>query len=291
MLYLAIVCFIWAFSFGLIKSHLAEVDASFVAWARMMLSLLLFLPFLRWRHLSVRAANRLLLIGAVQYGIMYSTYLYAYAFLQAYQVALFTILTPIYVIFINDLYERRIQLFHLTMALSAVLGAAVIRYKGGSFEGILYGFLIMQISNLCFAFGQIEYRRVREETGRTRDRETFALLYLGALLVTTLSTSVSGGWNDITNLHGNQILVLLYLGILPSGIGFFLWNIGAVKTNTGTLAVFNNIKIPLAVAVSLLLFGEQAHIPRLMVGGGIMFLAVIACQKKSSPTADHGVPD
>ena len=38
MIYLLIVSLIWAFSFGLIRTHLAGLDANFVAWARMMLA-------------------------------------------------------------------------------------------------------------------------------------------------------------------------------------------------------------------------------------------------------------
>ena len=48
-----------------------------------------------------------------------------------------------------------------------------------------------------------------------------------------------------------------------------MWRGGA-----GTLAGFNNIKIPLAVLVALALFGESADLPRLIIGGGIMAGAV-----------------
>ena len=44
---LFIVSLIWAFSFGLIKDRLAGLDANFVAAARLLISLLIFLPFLR----------------------------------------------------------------------------------------------------------------------------------------------------------------------------------------------------------------------------------------------------
>jgi len=71
-----------------------------------------------------------------------------------------------------------------------------------------------------------------------------------------------------------QAGTLLYLGVLASGLCFFWWNKGAVLTNAGTLAVFNNLKIPLAVAVSLLVFGESTDLPRLILGGGLMIFAI-----------------
>jgi drug/metabolite transporter (DMT)-like permease len=75
-------------------------------------------------------------------------------------------------------------------------------------------------------------------------------------------------------LRGAQLAVLLYLGLLASGIGFFLWNVGATRVGTGVLAVFNNVKVPLAVLVSLLFFREQTDLARLALGGGIILLAL-----------------
>ena len=37
----------------------------------------------------------------------------------------------------------------------------------------------------------------------------------------------------------------------------------------------NDLKIPLAVVVSLLIFGEKANMPRLLVGGGLLLAALV----------------
>jgi drug/metabolite transporter (DMT)-like permease len=70
------------------------------------------------------------------------------------------------------------------------------------------------------------------------------------------------------------VLTLIYLGAIASGLGFFLWNSGARQVNTGALAIFNNLKIPLAVVVSLVFFGEQANPVALLIGGSIVLLAL-----------------
>ncbi|HBA92554.1 MAG TPA: EamA family transporter, partial [Anaerolineaceae bacterium] len=90
MIYLLVVSLIWAFSFGLIKGQLTGLDANFVAAARLVISLAVFLPFLRLRNVPGRLRLRLILTGAVQYGLMYIAYTYAFQYLQAYEVALFT---------------------------------------------------------------------------------------------------------------------------------------------------------------------------------------------------------
>ncbi len=281
MFCLLIVSLIWSLSFGLIKHNLGGIDPNFVAWARMFLAFPMFLPFLRHKKLSPMLTIRLIGIGAVQFGLMYSAYLYAFRFLEAYQVALFTIFTPIYVTLINDIYVRRLQVFYLGLALLAVVGAGLIRYENAPYQSILMGFLLMQASNMCFAFGQIEYRRIRRQYRNLRDREIYALLYLGAVIVTSVTTTATQGWHNIMDLTWVQVLVLLYLGFLASGLGFFLWNKGALVTNLGTLAVFNNVKIPLAVLASLFIFGEKTDLGRLLAGGGLMILAVVLAERQS----------
>ncbi len=285
MIYLIIVSLIWAFSFGLIKSYLTGLDPNFVAWARMMLASILFLPLLRWKGLAPLIMGRLFFIGAVQYGLMYCSYLFSFQYLEAYQIALFTIFTPIYVTIINDFYKKKFQVYFLGAALMAVFGAALIRYQNINLSGVIIGFLLMQFSNLCFAFGQIEYRQVRLQFPQIKDHEVFALLYLGAVVVTTIMTTLTGGWDHLDQLEATEISALLYLGLLPSGVGFFLWNKGATLSNAGTLAVFNNLKIPLAILCSLIFFGESTDIPRLLLGGGIMIFAVFIAERKSGETA------
>jgi drug/metabolite transporter (DMT)-like permease len=140
----------------------------------------------------------------------------------------------------------------------------------------------MQGSNLCFALGQVGYRRLPLKDKKPRD--TFALAYLGALLVTVASLLFGlGQWPTTLNIA--QVGTLAYLGIVASGIGFFLWNVGATRTSASVLAVFNNVKIPLAIAVSLLIFGESANLVRLTIGGGLMLFALWL---PSSTSSIHG---
>ena len=288
MIYLLIVSLIWAFSFGLIKRHLSGVHPAFVAWARMMISLPLFLPFLRLKKLSFGLTVRLAVIGAIQYGLMYVTYLWAFRYLDAYMVALFTIFTPLYVGLFYALGSGRLKSAWLAAAALAVGGAAIVLYRGGG-DGGWRGFFLMQISNLCFAFGQVEYKRLRPRFAALADREVYALLYLGAAAVTAVGTSLLGGWESLNHLEAGQVLVMIYLGVLASGLCFFWWNKGAVIVNPGLLAVFNNLKIPLAVAAAVIFFGESARWVSLLTGGGLMALGVwISLDRKRGEKGLHG---
>lgn len=273
MALLFIVSLIWAFSFGLIKGNLAGVDSTFVAFARMLVAALVFIPFLQLRKVSWAARLKLGLTGLVQFGLMYIFYLAAFKTLQAYEVALFTIFTPIFVTLIEDVFNRRFNLLHLAVALLTIVGTWVI--KGQAFQSgeVWSGFLLVQASNLCYAFGQIYYRRLMAQQPELKDRQVFGYLYLGGLVVTAVATLILTPLASVT-LTTKQILTLLYLGAIASGLSFFLWNVGARRVNAGTLAIFNDLKIPLAVAVSLLVFGEATNLPRLLIGGAIIVAAL-----------------
>ncbi len=273
MLYLLGASLIWAFSFGLIKGNLTGVDPCFVSFVRMGISFLLFAPFIRMKAVSTRLAVKLLIVGAVQYGLMYLFYIRSYQSLQAYQVALFTVLTPIYVTLIDDAFERKFNLLYLVSAVLAVIGAAVISYRDGSLQAILAGFLMVQASNVCFAFGQIYYKRILRSE-KAGELHLFGIVYLGAVITAGIAAGAAYG-PETLHLSMKQALTLLYLGVIASGLAFFLWNVGARRTDSGALAVFNNLKIPLAIAVSLIVFGEQTGIARLTAGGAIVVIALI----------------
>jgi len=155
-----------------------------------------------------------------------------------------------------------------------VVGMGIAVYDKIGQGAFLTGFLLVQVSNICFAGGQVFYKREMNKRSDIKDRHIFALLYFGALIMTALSAGFTTDWHTI-RLDTGQWLSLLYLGVLASGVCFFLWNYGAKKTNIGALAVFNNIKIPLAVAVSMLFFNERGDMLRLAIGGGIIIAALL----------------
>jgi drug/metabolite transporter (DMT)-like permease len=104
------------------------------------------------------------------------------------------------------------------------------------------------------------------------DLQVFGLLYLGAALTGALA-AIGTPWTTL-QITAHQGLILLYLGAVASGLGFFLWNLGARRVASGTLAVFNNLKIPLGILVSVLCFHETADWPRLLSGGALMAVAL-----------------
>jgi drug/metabolite transporter (DMT)-like permease len=283
MIYLAIVSAIWAFSFGLIGSALSGVDSFFVATVRLGCATLLFLPFLRAKEIVRVDRLRLVLIGAVQFGVMYACYMRAFQYLPSHLVAIFSILTPVYVVILHDLRQRTFSSRYLLAALLSVVGAAAIKAKTIPTGDFWIGFGLMQVAGIAFAYGQVAYRDWKRNNPQTNDRSVFALLAMGGTVCAGIAGALLSDWSTL-EIKPDQWKAILYLGFVASGIGFFLWNKGASKSNPGTLAAFNNAVVPLAVLCSLFVFGEFQSMDlengiRLALGSALILGALVVSQR------------
>ncbi|MCK0751344.1 carboxylate/amino acid/amine transporter [Chromohalobacter japonicus] len=273
--YLIGVTTLWAFSFSLIGVYLSgQVDSYFAVLTRIGLAALVFLIWLRPRHLSLEHVLGLMAIGAVQLGAMYIGFYQSFLLLSVPEVLLFTIFTPLYITLIDDILKGRFTPFYLLTAALAVFGAAVIRYADIS-DAYWAGFLVVQSSNLCFAVGQVAYRHLAPRLPQeVAHRHVFGWFYLGALCVALPAFWLFG---DTTALPTTSLQwgVLLWLGVVASGLGYFLWNKGACRVDAGTLAIMNNALVPAGLLVNLLIWNRDADVPRLMLGGGILLASLL----------------
>ena len=171
MLYLLATSIIWAFSFGLIGNRLAGLDPAAIAGIRLGLSFLVFLPPACHGRPGFPLAVTLMVAGALQFGLMYVLYIASFAHLPSHVVALFTITTPVYVVLLASRGRLRRAVWPLTAAGLAVLAAAIVNWKRPEADRIWTGFALVQASNLCFAAGQLLYRRVMRAPGAIRDHQ------------------------------------------------------------------------------------------------------------------------
>lgn len=284
MPFLIAVSLIWAFSFG-IMGRLTGLDSTFVATIRLSIAFLCFLPFFRFKNLRTIDLFTLFGIGALQFGVMYVSYIKAYSFLPSHLVALFSVLTPLYIVLAHDLMKRRWQWSLLGCAALSIAGAAVIKFSQAPEGSFWIGFGLMQIANISFGLGQLLYRSWKQKNTATRDSEVMGLLLLGGAILSGLGYILFGDPSK-TSPSADQWYVLVYLGAIASGLGFFWWNKGAVRSTPGVLATCNNAVVPLGMAASLFVFGEAKDITtdaviKLTIGATLIF-AAIAWGKKTS---------
>ncbi|AGB80593.1 Carboxylate/Amino Acid/Amine Transporter [Serratia sp. FGI94] len=284
MLLLVITTILWAFSFSLIGEYLAgQVDSWFSVLIRIGLAAVVFLPFLRWRNLKGRVILLYMLVGACQLGIMYLFSFRAFLYLTVPEFLLFTVLTPLYITLIYDLLSRRrLRWGYMFSALLAVLGAAIIRYHQLS-EHFWLGLLLVQAANISFAIGIVGYKRLME-VHPLPQHTAFSWFYLGALVVAIAAWLLWGNPQQLPT-TGLQWGILVWLGVVASGLGYFMWNYGATQVDAGTLGIMNNMHVPAGLLVNLAIWQQQPHWPSFIIGGAVICASLWVHRRWVAPKA------
>ncbi|MDN3608675.1 carboxylate/amino acid/amine transporter [Vibrio ostreicida] len=272
--YLSAVTLLWSFSFSLIGVYLAgQVDSWFSVLMRVALASAVFVPFLKFKGVSKSLITKLMAIGGIQLGLMYCFYYQSFLLLSVPEVLLFTVFTPIYVTLIYDLLNGRFSPWYLVTAAIAVVGAVVIKFAGIN-QNFLFGFLVVQGANICFALGQVGYKYLIEhEDINLPQHSIFGYFYLGALCVAVVAFTLLGSVDKMPT-TSVQWGVLIYLGLFASGLGYFGWNKGATLANSGALAVMNNALVPAGLIVNILIWNRDTDLVRLGIGGAIIMLSL-----------------
>jgi len=277
---LSLVTVIWAFSFSLIGVYLSgEVDSYLAVFVRVFLALLVLLPFFKPREVAPKLLLALTAIGAVQVGLTYQFLYHAFAYLSVPEVLLFTIFTPLWITLIDEvlLGRRYLPLRWWLASGLAVFGAAIIRYQGINADA-LSGFLLIQAANLCFALGQVGYKRLPIHKP-LQQLNTFACFFLGATLVSGIGCLLFADWR----LKPDTVLqwgVLIWLGLGASGFGYLCWAMASKRVNTGQLATMNNLLIPAGLLVNILFWGQSTDVTRLLIGGSVIAFSVWVCNPR-----------
>ncbi len=275
MPHLIAVTLLWAVSFSLIGEYLAgQVDSYFAVLTRVVLAGAIFLPLLRPARLPSGLMLGITGVGALQFGLTYICLYLSFEFLSVPEVLLFTIFTPLYVALIDNTLRRRFSLAPLVSTLVAVIGAAIIRYDHVS-DDFIRGFLILQLANLAFAAGQVGYAHLNRHYAQSARQawHSFGFFFIGAFLLVLPAWLLLGNSDKLpqTGLHWG---VLVWLGLVASGLGFFFWNRGATRVDAGTLGIMNNALIPAGLVVNLLIWNREADLSRLLIGGGVILAAI-----------------
>lgn len=289
MIYLWGVTFLWAFSFSLIGEYLSgSVDAYFAVLTRTFLASLVFLPLLRFSRIPLNLALKLMLTGGFQLGVMYLCLYQSFSYLTVPEVVLFTIFTPIYITLANDLLQGKFTLWYLLTATLAVVGAGIIRFNHISTD-FFVGFLLVQAANLCFGLSQVAYKHLmanlKHSASNLRHRDVFGYFYLGALSVASLGMMIFGDWQKLPT-TATQWIVLLWLGLVASGVGYFLWNKGTTQVDAGALAIMNNALVPAGLLVNLIIWNQNVNWLRLFLGGLVILLALFINERWVKPRVE-----
>lgn len=258
MAYLIAISILWSFSFGIIKYGLAGIDSSFISFARNVIALTFFSSVTIYNIKKFSFDLKLVGIGALQFGLMYIFYIESYQYLPAYLIATFTITTPIYVVLASKyLNGNSLNRNGIYAILLVIIGSYLMRFNSLNLEDYMFGFVLIQCANIFFATGQILFKKWNDKNKDKDIVHNFSQLFFGATLITSIFYFL--GSSESAILTQSNLFSLLFLGIISSGIGFLMWNIGATKVSAEKLAIMNNAVIPIAIFNSYLIFGEEIN--------------------------------
>jgi drug/metabolite transporter (DMT)-like permease len=277
---------IWGLSFGLIKGKTGHIDPFFLSCARLLLAFLFSLAFYRPSDMPNSKRFRLAAVGALQLGFMYAPYLFSFRYLKAYEVALFTMLTPVFVagIYVVQKKSWNSTLFFATSL--AIVGGLIAAWKplASDLGPMLIGFGLVQISNLLFAFGQ----SLLFQDGTIGTQKSplvgvpfyFSGAFAASLICYLVSHLIQAG-PALGGATSQDLLVIAWLGIVSSGVGFLIWNWGVIKVNVSQLAVASDIKLPIAVLISVFVFLEPANLLQLSMSLVVLTSAAVLARKST----------
>ena len=272
MIYLVLVSILWSFSFGIIKYGLPGIDSALISFTRNLIALIFFSTITVYNFKKFSFDLSLMLIGAIQFGLMYVLYIQSYEYLPAYLIATFTITTPIFVgLFSQFLSNRSFSSKGFFAVILVLIGSLMMRYNIVNPIDYWIGFLLIQSANICFAFGQVMFKKWHSNNSSTDIIHNFSQMFFGAVLINSIFHISNSDSTQL--LTTSNLLALLFLGFYSTGFGFLAWNIGATKVSNETLAVMNNAVIPIAILNSCLFFGETISFALFLPGLILFYLA------------------
>ena len=265
MFYLVLATICFSLSFGLTKTYLSTIPSEQVVFLRLFIACLIFLPFIK---LEDKKNIKAFLIGIIQFGIMYLCFIKAFKYLQGNEVALLTTTTPIFVALWSIIFKEKFRLVYIFSIILSIIGAIIVIKDNITFDFILKGIILMETCNCSFALGQVLWKKYID----SNETKYMSIAYFGAFV---FSIPFLLKINTAINLSFEQILSILYLGIIPTGIGFWLWNKGTLKVPYSILAIANNLKIPFGILFSIVIFQEKINITNFLLGCLIMTIGYL----------------
>jgi len=258
VIYLILVSILWSFSFGIIKYGLGDVNPILLSFLRNLIAFVFFAFLTIYNYKKFVFDIKLIAIGGVQFGLMYIFYISSYQFLPAYLIATFTITTPIFImIFSKIINHKPFTLNGIYSVLFVITGSYLIRLTVVNPFDYWIGFILIQFANLFFAVGQLLFKEWKSKNKQTDVINNFSQLFFGAVIITFIFNSFYS--NSFETINSHHIPWLLFLGLISTGLGFLVWNLGSVKVSNERLAVMNNIVIPIAIINSFLFFQEEIN--------------------------------
>ena len=277
-----VVSVIWGLSFVAASAVLSTLTPILLATIRFIIASLVFIPIIAWelkhgRVVKLRDLMELALLGllsvSVYFWLQYTGIKYAGAGISALLVVgLIPILTGVASFFVlKETYAHQ-QLLGTALGL---LGVALITVPGlllNRVDWLFYlGVLCLLLNAICWALYSTLSRRLMNRTRRP---------LMNAACVTVFGTialipmSLTSEWSSVASLRPEQWLSILYLSLVCSCGGYFLWNLSLSRMEAMKAAVWQYLEIPVAFMGEALIFNIMPS-PTVLIGATAIIVGAL----------------
>jgi drug/metabolite transporter (DMT)-like permease len=163
----------------------------------------------------------------------------------------------------------------LVAGCTIAFAGAVIICIATSQHGLVpsWGAVLCFVAALAYAGGVVAQKPLLARV--TPLQMTWLASTVGALVCVPFAGSL---WHDASTARASAIGWTIYLGIIPTAIGFIAWAYALSRTTAGRMGSTTYLVTPIAIVLGWLLLGEAP--PALALLGGALCLAGVAVARR-----------
>ncbi|HEX3783815.1 MAG TPA: DMT family transporter [Pseudonocardiaceae bacterium] len=272
LLALALTVVLWASAFPAIRVGLDGLGVLGLSWLRLAIAsaaLAVIAPVLKVRLPAVRDLPLIVLCGATGMSAYQLLLNWGEVHVAAGTASLLVAIAPVFSVLLAGAFlgERLTRPVVLGSAV-AIAGAAVIAVAGGS-AGVSVNALVV----LAAAVVQGVYHFASKPllARYTGVEVACYAMWTGTLLLLPLAPSAV---HRLAEAPGSAVASVVYLGLLPSALGFMVWGYALARFTVATSTAALYLVPPVALVVAFCWLGEVPH-PVELIGGLLSIAGVV----------------
>ena len=265
------VVLLWASAFPAIQvaaPELGPIGLSFVRLIVAAVALLVIAPFLKVRMPAVRDLFLIFacaFFGMTAYQLLLNT---GEIFVPAGTASIIVAAAPLVSVAIAAAaFKERLSVIRIAGSAVAIAGVAVVCLARAG---------LSLSATVWIVVAAMVVQGIYHPLSRALLRKYSAVEVASyAMVAGTIMTipSVPFGWHDITSANGAAWIAAIYLGVLPSAVGFVLWGYAVARLPVVTSTSLLYLVPAVAVLIAFVWLGELP-LPIELIGGAIVIVGV-----------------
>ncbi|MFF9494378.1 DMT family transporter [Streptomyces flaveolus] len=276
---------LWASAFPAIRVGVDGLGVQALSFLRIVIAavaLLLVAPFAKVRIPRCRDLPLIALCGATGITAYQLLLNWGEVNVAAGTASLLIAIVPAFSVLLGSLFlKERLSRNIVLGTVVALAGAAIVSMAKGT-----GGFTVSALIVLAAAVAQGVYHvatkpLLRHYTGL--EVATYAMV-AGTLLALPLAPAT---WHAALEAPADALACALYLGLLPSALGFVIWAYAVARLPLATSTAALYLVAPVALVISFVWLGEVPHLIEL-AGGAVSVAGVIVINRRSQAQHRRG---